>query len=147
MFFKELLYNYALVCAFIAWFAAQFIKLVLCLMKEKKLDFTKMVSSGGMPSSHSAAVCSLSAAIYRIEGARSALFAAAIVFSFIVMYDAANVRRYSGEHARLLNIIVTDLFAGKPLPGKELKELIGHTPIEVIAGACLGVFVPLMIRI
>ena len=98
-----------------------------------------------MPSSHSSSVCALTTAIGLSLGVESATFAIAFVVSFIVMYDAAGVRRAAGEHAKLLNIIVKDIFEGKPIPSKEFKELIGHTPLQVFCGAILGVFTSIVI--
>lgn len=138
----QLFSNYILQCAILGWFCAQAIKFIICLIAHKKIDFTLFFASGGMPSSHSASVCALAASVAKCEGASSPLFAVAAVFAFIVMYDASGVRRASGEHARVLNLLVQNI-ANMDEVGldKNLKELIGHTPLEVIAGACLGVFI------
>lgn len=134
--------NYYLQCTFMGWFFAQTLKFLICLILYRKAVFSLFFSSGGMPSSHSASVCALVASIAKIEGVSSSLFAVAFLFAFIVMYDASGVRRASGEHARIINRLVQNI-TDKDQIGmdKSLKELIGHTPLEVIAGACLGVFI------
>lgn len=139
---KELASNKALIAAFVAWFTAQFIKIIINLIQEKKLDFGLIMSSGGMPSSHSATVCALCVAMARIYSLSSPIFAISVVFAFIVMYDAAGVRRAAGEQAKVLNRIVEDLAKGNTeYMEKNLKELIGHTPFQVIVGAMLGMFI------
>lgn len=139
---NELIDNRALLAAFTAWFTAQFIKIIINLIEEKRIDFRLIMSSGGMPSSHSATVCALCVMILRLCSASSVEFAIAVVFAFIVMYDAAGVRRAAGEQAKVLNKIVEDLAKGKTeYMEKNLKELIGHTPFQVIVGALLGVVI------
>lgn len=136
----DFLENRALIAAIVAWFTAQIIKIIIYAITEKKFDITLMMSSGGMPSSHSATVCALSVVIMRVFGLSSAEFAIAAVFSFIVMYDAAGVRRAAGEQAKVLNRLVEDIAQGKKeYMEKDLKELIGHTPLQVFMGAVVGV--------
>jgi len=137
--------NYMLQCALLGWFTAQAIKVLLCLVVNKRLDFTLLFASGGMPSSHSASVCALAAAIAKCHGVDNPTFAVALLFAFIVMYDASGVRRASGEHAKILNKLVQSITSNNEVGMQaNLKELIGHTPLEVIAGACLGVFIVLL---
>lgn len=126
--------------ALIGWFIAQLIKVVLVLITNKKLDMSRFIGSGGMPSSHTALVCSLTTAIGYDEGFSSSIFALSAVFSLVVMYDAAGVRRAAGQQAKILNLIIED-WGKKPYAetGKKLKELLGHTPKEVFAGAILGI--------
>lgn len=134
-----------LATAIISWFAAQLVKVVLVLISSKKLDFGRFVGSGGMPSSHSALVCSLTTAIGCTEGISSGLFAVCAVFSLVVMYDAAGVRRAAGQQAKILNRLVETW--GKveySETEKKLKELLGHTPKEVFAGAILGIGIGLI---
>ncbi len=134
-----------LATAIISWFAAQLVKVVLVLISSKKLDFGRFVGSGGMPSSHSALVCSLTTAIGCTEGVSSGLFAVCAVFSLVVMYDAAGVRRAAGQQAKILNRLVETW--GKVEHSeteKKLKELLGHTPKEVFAGAILGIGIGLI---
>lgn len=132
----------SLATAIIAWFIAQVIKVILVLLTSKKLDFGRLVGSGGMPSSHSAIVCALTTAIGLTDGFRSSIFSLSVVLSLVVMYDAAGVRRAAGEQAKLLNIIVEEWGKNSYSENeKKLKELLGHTPKEVFAGACLGIFI------
>ena len=125
--------------AFLSWFIAQLLKVVLTLVRYNRLDISRMVGSGGMPSSHSAFVMSITAAIGLREGFGSALFALAVVLSLVVMYDAAGVRRAAGKQAKVLNEIVEQMERHEQVSSEKLKELLGHTPVEVIAGAVLGV--------
>ena len=140
--FMDLFENKALIAAILAWFAAQLIKVLLVLFDEKKLDLSKMISSGGMPSSHSALITAMTASVGKTTGLDSVAFAIAAVTSLVVMYDACNVRRAAGEQAKILNYIVEHWEEMSPaLVGKELKELLGHTPAQVFMGAVLGVCV------
>jgi acid phosphatase family membrane protein YuiD len=125
--------------AFLSWFIAQLLKVVLTLVRYNRLDISRMVGSGGMPSSHSAFVMSITTAIGLREGFGSALFALAVVLSLVVMYDAAGVRRAAGKQAKVLNEIVEQMERHEQVSGEKLKELLGHTPVEVIAGAVLGI--------
>ncbi|MBO7148827.1 MAG: divergent PAP2 family protein [Clostridia bacterium] len=141
-YFLDFLNNKALLAALTAWFTAQVIKILITLIQEKRIDFALLMSSGGMPSSHSATVCSLAVMIMKICSAASIEFALASVFAFIVMYDAAGVRRAAGEQAKVINRIVEDLAKGKTeYMEKNLKELIGHTPFQVTVGAILGIII------
>ena len=135
-----------LVTIILAWFVAQALKVVFVMMKNKKLDFRRFVGSGGMPSSHSSFVVSLATAVGLTEGFSSSGFAICVAFSLVVMYDAAGVRRAAGQQAKILNKLVEE-WENKDFTGteKKLKELLGHTPIEVFAGGVLG-FVIAFIR-
>ena len=133
--------NKVLLACFTAWFIAQALKIMLTFYSSKKIDFTRFVGSGGMPSSHTSFVMALSTSIGRLDGWDSTVFAVSICFAFVVMYDAAGVRRAAGNQAKILNIIIEDLAHNKPLENEKLKELIGHTPKEVLAGALLGILV------
>ena len=137
---EHIFQNSALVTSAIAWAAAQFIKIILVLIKEHRFDFTRITGSGGMPSSHSSFTCSLATAVGFLEGFNSVAFAISAAFAFIVMYDATGVRRSAGHQAKILNKIIDKI--GKEditETGKKLKELLGHTPIQVFVGALLGV--------
>lgn len=136
-----LLENKALMAAILAWFIAQLIKVVFVLIEEKRFDFGKMISSGGMPSSHSALITAMTASVGKTAGLDSVAFAIAAVTSLVVMYDAANVRREAGKHAELLNKIARDLYPDNQINQEKLKELLGHKLIEVVAGALLGITV------
>lgn len=124
----------------LAAFIAQIIKFVLHYITEKKVNFKIFTTTGGMPSSHSAAVVGLSTSVGLIQGFDSIMFAIAMGYALIVMYDAAGLRRASGKMAVCLNKIMDDFYKHDVQSvGGKLKELLGHTPIEVIAGAALGV--------
>ena len=127
--------------SFCSWFTAQALKVILTLIKEKKLDFYRFVGSGGMPSSHSAMVMGLSTDIGLKMGWDSLEYAVSIIFSLIIMYDASGVRRAVGKQAMILNQMIKDRQQNKQIEEKQLKELVGHTPIEVFAGAILGILI------
>ena len=133
--------NRVLIAAVLAWFIAQFLKVVLVFWKEKRMDFSRMGGSGGMPSSHSALITAMAASVGKYAGLDSVLFAIAATVAMVVMYDAANVRREAGRQAELLNKIVLDLYRDNHLDQEKLKELLGHTPVEVAAGMVLGIAV------
>ncbi len=135
--------NKVLLTAIIGSLSAQILKLIINYINHKKLDFRILFSTGGLPSSHSASVMSLSMAVGFEEGFKSNLFAICLFFSFIVMYDAAGIRRAAGKQAEILNKIIEDLYAGRKTDEK-LKELLGHTPIEVLIGAIWGIIVALI---
>lgn len=139
----EIFRNRTLLLCLIAWFAAQVIKLMITLLREKRLDVGRLVFGlGGMPSSHSAVVCCLATTIGMHEGFGTPLFALACILAFIVMVDAAGVRLETGRQAALLNQIVGELIkTGRLHDQKALRELIGHTPVQVVAGAILGVLI------
>ena len=137
----DITHNEIIVASFMAWLIAQVIKVVLVLLKERRWDLSRMFGSGGMPSSHSALVVAMATAVGRLAGFSSTAFAIAVALAVIVMYDAANVRRAAGQQAELLNRIAEDFYRDKHIDGEKLKELLGHTPIEVAAGAVLGALV------
>ena len=122
----------------LAWLVAQVLKVTIDLLFKRKIDFRRLVSAGGMPSSHSAFVVALSTSVGFTQGFDSALFAVSATFAGIIMYDAAGVRRAVGIQAGMLNEIVDDIYKHRPVGEQKLKELIGHTPVEVFAGAVLG---------
>lgn len=134
-----------LVTAVIAWFLAQVLKVIFVLIKDKKIDFSRFIGAGGMPSSHSSFVVSLAMGVGLVSGFSSTAFAISVVLALVVMYDAAGVRRAAGQQARILNKIVEEW--GKEdfkNTEKKLKELLGHTPVEVFAGAVLGILIALL---
>ncbi|KAL8263467.1 hypothetical protein R6Q59_021597 [Mikania micrantha] len=133
--------NPTFVSGFFAWLIAQSLKVVLHFYFEKKLDLRIMCSSGGMPSSHSSLCTALTTSVAICHGAADSLFPVCLGFSLIVMYDAIGVRRHAGMQAEVLNLIVEDLFQAHPISKRKLKELLGHTPSQVIAGALLGFLV------
>lgn len=143
----RLLRNRVLMLAMIAWGAAQILKVILIAIFSRKFEPSRFFGAGGMPSSHSAVVVALALTIGFHAGFDSSLFALSAVLALVVMYDAAGVRRAAGVQARLLNRIALNLFAEGKMPEPEaLRELLGHTPIEVLAGAALGVAVALIGR-
>lgn len=136
-------YKYIIV-PFLVWFAIQLFKFIYDLIKTKKFNFKRLMQAGGMPSSHSGVVVSLTTMIGKDVGINSPLFAVSLIFSFIVMYDATGVRRAAGKQAKLLNKIVeTPGLTGLQVSEK-LVEVLGHTPVQVIVGAAVGVIVGLM---
>lgn len=136
--------NLPLTLAVLSWALAQLIKLLITLRAAGFWDWKNLLSSGGMPSSHSAAVCACAASIGWIYGLSSPLFAIAALMAAVVMYDAAHVRRETGEQAKVLNYMM-DNWTGEAddILAKQLKELIGHTPLQVAMGALLGITVGL----
>lgn len=133
--------NHILRVSILAWFIAQVLKVIITLLKEKRMDFTRFIGSGGMPSSHSAFVVSLATSVGLKHGWDSTYFAISAVFTLIVMYDAAGVRRATGKQAVVLNKIINEIHQYKEIKQERLKELIGHTPIEVFTGALLGALI------
>jgi len=135
--------NSMLDIVFVAWFIAQGYKVISSIFREKRINFKRFIETGGMPSSHTASVVSLLTTIGIREGVSSSQFAITFVFAMIVMYDSSGVRRAAGKQAAVLNRIVKDLGKkdGKRIIEKDLKELLGHTPVEVFAGAVLGIAV------
>ena len=128
----------------VLWFSIQLFKVIYDLIKTKKFNFKRIMGAGGMPSSHSAFVVSLATLIGKYEGVDTAIFALAVIFSFIVMYDAAGVRRAAGKQAKLLNkIIQTPGLSSLEVQGK-LVEVLGHSPIQVLVGALIGVIAGLI---
>jgi len=134
--------NLVLDLAVIAWLIAQVLKVIINYTAHKTIELNLLLSSGGMPSSHSALVCACAMTVGRLDGFTSTTFAIAVVLSLVVMYDACNVRRAAGEQAKILNYIVDHWDEMSPaMVGEELKELLGHTPLQVFMGALLGLAV------
>lgn len=138
----EILSNQTIFIPATAWFIAQTAKVFSYVLQNKKFDFRRFFGSGGMPSSHSAFVVSLATVVGRNEGFDSAVFGVAFVIALIVMYDAAGVRRAAGRQAQVLNKLIAETQKGGDSHFEErLKELIGHSPVEVFIGALLGIVV------
>jgi acid phosphatase family membrane protein YuiD len=121
------------------WLIAQLTKMIICLVQSRRLDFRYLASTGGMPSAHSSLVSALTTALGLTEGVSSPIFAASFVFAAVVMFDAQTVRAAAGRQARLLNQIVDELFKEHHLSENKLKELLGHTRLEVFFGMLTGV--------
>jgi acid phosphatase family membrane protein YuiD len=130
-----------------AWLAAQVLKTLRALIVTRRLDLSYIVSSGGMPSSHTALVTGLATAIAREDGLRSTSFALAAVFAGVVMYDAAGVRLAVSKQARILNLMLDDFFHERGINEKRLHELIGHTPVQVFGGAVLGIAMGILLTL
>ncbi len=138
--FFDILDNHVLVVSLIACLSAQLLKVVFELIYHGKINVRALVETGGMPSSHSALVTALAVCVGQVQGWASPDFAIAVIVAGIVMYDAAGVRQAAGKQARILNQIIDELFREKPEFNEDrLKELLGHTPVQVIAGSALGV--------
>ena len=121
-----------------AWCVAQVLKVFISSIKDKRLNFSQLITTGGMPSSHAALVCALATAAAIVHGVDSAVFAIAALFALVVMSDATGVRKTVGAQSTMLNRILDELFKGKPEFEQRVRELIGHTIFEVSAGAVLG---------
>ena len=140
--FQELLSNGFLLVALSSWFWAQLIKTILHAIVTKRVNFTRLVGDGGMPSGHSATVSSLATAAALVYGLGSFEFAIALVFAIVVCKDAMGVRLETGKQAAIINDIVEAfnvLTSEEKLPDAKLKEFVGHTPLQVIAGILLGI--------
>ena len=133
--------NYVFVVGFAGWFLAQFLKIFTKWFKTGVFSPLAFVDSGGTPSSHSSLCSSITTAVALQHGLGSSLFAVCVCFSVIVMYDAMGVRRHAGLQAEVLNAVVKDLLEGHPVSERKLKEVLGHTPRQVLTGAVLGVLV------
>lgn len=140
---NDLLDNLAIWIPLIIWFLVQSFKVIYELIKYRKINIRRIWGSGGMPSSHSALVCSLATVVALKEGINSSNFAISIVLAAVVMYDAAGIRRAAGKQARVLNQILEN--EGEINVQEKLIELLGHTPKEVFVGAIVGVFVSILL--
>jgi uncharacterized protein len=133
--------NKILIPAAVAWALAQVIKLPLEYVRIRRWNWHIVFSMGGMPSSHSALMIGTAWSIGLYEGFDSALFALAIAISMIVLYDATGIRRQAGRHAEIINVIINELAAGHPLREEQLREVLGHTPLQVFAGTIFGILI------
>ena len=146
MYFGVLTRNPIIDCGVLAWFLAQLVKVILDAVLLGKMEWKRFFSSGGMPSSHSALVVAVAAAIGKIDGTGGPLFALAVIMSAVVMYDACNVRRSAGDTARLVNKLLEHMekLTAEDL-AENLREVMGHTPLQVLVGALLGLGVGLLV--
>ena len=126
------------------WFFIQLFKLIYDLVKTKNFNFKRILGAGGMPSSHSAVVTSLATLIAKHDGIETSTFAISLIFACVVMYDAAGVRRAAGKQAKLLNKIVETPGLTKVQVSEKLVEALGHTPMQVVVGAFIGIVVGLI---
>ena len=146
-FLQELVHNRIFVSAVLGWFIAQVLKTIIHLFLTKQFVAERMIGSSGMPSSHSATVCALATATGMVYGGGSFEFAIAVILAIIVMHDAMGVRRETGIQAKVINEML-EVFTnmGKKMsPEEKLKEFVGHTPLQVLAGAILGILIAVMV--
>ena len=146
-FLQELVHNRIFVSAVLGWFIAQVLKTIIHLFLTKQFVAERMIGSGGMPSSHSATVCALATATGMVYGGGSFEFAIAVILAIIVMHDAMGVRRETGIQAKVINEML-EIFTnmGKKMsPEEKLKEFVGHTPLQVLAGGILGILIAVMV--
>ncbi len=142
MYLSQIISNKIINVTLLAWFIAQLSKVILIFITNKKIDFKRFIGAGGMPSSHAATAVSLATCIAKSDGLSSSTFAISFIISLVVMYDAAGVRRAAGNQARILNKIVQNWGVANPeFINVKLKELIGHTPIQVFVGALIGLVI------
>lgn len=134
-----------LLAPLVAWTIAQAAKVILSSVRQRRLNLRVLAETGGMPSSHAAIVMGLTAAIGKYAGITTPQFAIALIFSFVVMYDAAGLRRAAGRQAAVLNRLVEDLVHMRGMQEQRLRELLGHTPVEVLVGAVIGIVVGILI--
>ncbi|MCC6299075.1 MAG: divergent PAP2 family protein [Anaerolineales bacterium] len=139
--FLEILQNKALIAGLIAWALAQIIKLPLDFFRTRKWNWSLILTTGGMPSSHSSLMTATTLAIGLYHGFANPLFALGVAITMIVTYDAAGVRQQAGIHARRINVLFDELLRGHIFSEKDLREVIGHTPLEVAGGILLGIVV------
>lgn len=136
-----ILSNYVLIAALAAWALAQIIKIPLEYIRTRRWNWALLLSTGGMPSSHSALVASAAHGTGLFAGFDSPVFALAVALAMVVIYDATGIRRQAGRHATLLNAIIRDLASGHPLKEEQLREVLGHTPLQAFGGTLLGILI------
>ncbi|MEW6094719.1 MAG: divergent PAP2 family protein [Chloroflexota bacterium] len=139
--FKAILDNPMLWTALAGWFLAQALKIPIDYFQNRRWDWASFFAAGGMPSSHSALVTSAALAAGLYHGFDSPIFALAVAIAMVVVYDATGVRRQAGMQAQKINVLVAELLKGHPISQQELREVIGHTPLEAIGGVLLGLVV------
>ena len=144
--FVELFKNVCYWSAFCSWLCAQFTKMLCGFYKTRRFDMHYLVSTGGMPSAHSAMVSGLATSVGLTAGFGSAVFAVAMAFAMLVMFDASTVRRAAGLQARLLNQMIEELFKEHRFSEKKLVELLGHTRLEVFLGMIMGILCAILIK-
>lgn len=135
--------NHVLIAAISAWGLAQVLKIPIHYFRTGERDWSLLLRAGGMPSSHSALVTGTAHGIGLAQGFNSPLFALAVAFAMVVIYDATGIRRQAGRHAEIINAMVNDLLEGHPEHGSEkLKEVLGHSPGEAVVGILMGIIIP-----
>jgi uncharacterized protein len=141
MLFTGIFSNPVLITALVAWGLAQLIKVPLEYVRHKTWDWALLLRAGGMPSSHSALVAACAHSTGLIYGFDSPIFALAAVIAMVVIYDATGIRRQAGKHAEIINTMMRDLAHGHPLREEQLREVLGHTPLEAVGGTIFGVVI------
>ena len=137
---NQLIFNHVLIAAVIPWALAQILKIPIHYFRAREIDWSLLFRAGGMPSSHSAFVSALAHGIGLTMGFDAPLFALAVGFAIIVIYDATGIRRQAGHQATIINTIITDFLEGHPQHGSQkLREVLGHSPAEVTAGVVMGI--------
>lgn len=145
MFTGSILDNHVLWCALIAWALAQWLKLPIEYLRTRRWKWALLFAAGGMPSSHSSLMTGTTTGIGLFYGFNTPLFALAFAITMVVVYDATGVRRQAGRHAAKINILINELFSGHPISQDQLKEVLGHSPREALAGILLGIGVALVV--
>jgi len=141
---QQVVVNPVLFISLFAWALAQFIKVPIEYLYTRKINWALWFSSGGMPSSHSALVTATMLSVGLFYGFDTPIFAVSVAVAMIVVYDATGVRREAGRHAEKINILINEFLSGHPISDKQLKEVIGHTPAQVMAGVALGFVIPIL---
>lgn len=144
--FSDIARNHILMVTLFAWFIAQTIKVALGVLRTKHFDFRWFIGTGGMPSAHAAGSSALAVVVGMDYGFSTPLFALAAVFAIVTMFDAQGVRRSSGKQAQLLNKILDDIYWKGKIQEDRLKELLGHTPVEVFMGSIIGILLALILN-
>lgn len=139
------MFNPVLVSALAAMLAAQILKVPFDYLANRRINWRVMNNAGGMPSSHSALLVAATLSIGLFEGFNSALFGLAVAITMVVLYDAAGVRREAGMHAQRINLIFQEVLQGHPITNARLKEVLGHSPFEVLVGTILGLITALIV--
>jgi len=142
---KEIFSNTIFISAIVGWSLAQFIKIFLGVVREKKFNFKWLIETGGLPSAHASGMCALATSVGLEEGFSSPIFAISLVLALITMFDAQTVRRSVGEQAEILNKMLDDLYWKRKIGEDKIKEFWGHTPLEVLIGAIMGVLIGLIV--
>lgn len=145
-FFEQLSQNHIFITVVVAWGVAQGAKVFLGVIGERRFNFRWFVDTGGMPSSHAATVSALATAVGLEYGVASPIFALTLVFAWIILMDAQGLRRSTGKQAETLNMLLEDIYWKKGIKEERLKELLGHTPVEVVIGAVIGVLVAVIFK-
>lgn len=141
MSFLGIFSNQILIPALACWVIAQVLKVVIAYFTSHCWDWSLLLREGGMPSSHSALIAGMTHALGLQQGFISPIYAVGVVLSMIVIYDATGIRRQAGKHARVINQMIVDLASGHPLKEEQLREVLGHTPLEALAGMLLGILI------